>query len=91
MTPSVTSNETQPPTPNPSGVPRGAWGVKPPREIPKDLQNRAKLNRIVKTAKNCWIWDANTPRRSEKRQIYLGSHLFYISNDKQIGCHRKKL
>ena len=38
-----------------SGVPsRGGWGFKPP-EIPKALQNRAKLNPIVKTVKNCWI------------------------------------
>jgi len=35
---------------------------------PKALQNRAKLNPIVKTVKNSWIWDANTPRCSEKRQ-----------------------
>ena len=27
----------------------------PPSEIPKALQNRAKLNPIVKTVKNCWI------------------------------------
>jgi len=27
----------------------------PPPEIPKSLQNRAKLNPIVKTVKNCWI------------------------------------
>ena len=26
-----------------------------PPEIPKTLQNRAKLNPIVKTVKNCWI------------------------------------
>jgi hypothetical protein len=32
---------------------RGAWGVQPPLEIPKALQNRAKLNPIVKTVKNC--------------------------------------
>jgi len=44
-------------------------GVQPPTpEIPKALQNRAKLNPIVKTVKNCWIWDANTPISSEKRQ-----------------------
>ena len=38
-----------------SGVPRGGvWGVQtPPPEIPKALQNRAKLNPIVKTVKNC--------------------------------------
>ena len=40
----------------------------PPKKIPKALQNRAKLNPIVKTAKNSWIYDANTPRCSEKRQ-----------------------
>jgi hypothetical protein len=28
---------------------------KPPTKIPKALQNRAKLNPIVKTVKNCWI------------------------------------
>ena len=38
-----------------SGVPRGGWGVHipPPPEILKALQNRAKLNPIVKTVKNC--------------------------------------
>ena len=37
-----------------SGVPRGGVGVfNPPPEIPKVLQNRAKLNPIVKTVKNC--------------------------------------
>jgi len=33
-----------------SGVPRGVWGVQtplPPSEMPKALQNRAKLNLIV--------------------------------------------
>jgi len=30
-------------------------GFKPPTEIPKTLQNRAKLNPIVKTVKICWI------------------------------------
>ena len=37
-----------------SGVPGGIWTAPPP-EIPKALQNRAKLNPIVKTVKNCWI------------------------------------
>jgi len=41
----------------PSGVARGRgfWGVQTPSppEIPKILQNRAKLNPIVKTDKNC--------------------------------------
>jgi len=36
----------------PSGVPRGVWGVQIP-EIPKAVQNVAKLNPIVKTVKNC--------------------------------------
>jgi len=35
-----------------SGVPRAFTH---PTEIPKALQNRAKLNPIVKTVKNCWI------------------------------------
>jgi hypothetical protein len=59
-----------------SGVPRGGRGVQPPPpspqillEIPKALQNRAKLNPIVKTVKNCWILDANTPRCSEKKAV----------------------
>ena len=41
-----------------SGVWRvGGFGVfkPPPTEIPKALQNRAKLNPTVKTVKNCWI------------------------------------
>ena len=39
-----------------SGVPKGGLGVSnPPPQIPKALQNRAKLNPIVKTVKNCWI------------------------------------
>jgi len=33
----------------------GVWGVQPPPEIPKTLQNRAKLNPTVKTVKNYWI------------------------------------
>ena len=68
------------------GVPRGRGGFEPPSEIPKALQTRAKLNPIMKTVKNCWIQDANTPRCSEKRQknskTTVGSQLFYISNDK---------
>ena len=47
----------------------GVWGVEPPPEIPKALQNRAKLNPIVKTVKNSWISDANTPRCSEKKAV----------------------
>ena len=33
----------------------GGLGVQPPPQIPKALQNHAKLNPIVKTVKNCWI------------------------------------
>jgi len=33
----------------------GGGGSTPPPEIPKALKNRAKLNPIVKTVKNCWI------------------------------------
>jgi len=33
----------------------GLGGSNPPPEIPKALQNRAKLNLTVKTVKNCWI------------------------------------
>jgi len=42
---------------NISGVPReGVTGsTPPPLEITKAFQNRAKLNPIVKTVKNCWI------------------------------------
>jgi len=51
------------------GAPGGGWVVSPPPppEISKALQNRAKLNPIVKTVKNCWTWDANTPRCSGKK------------------------
>ena len=34
------------------GVPRRVGGVQTPPEIPNALQNRAKLNPIVKTVKN---------------------------------------
>jgi len=37
-----------------SGVLRGV--VQTPLEIPKALQNCAKLNPIVETVKNCWIY-----------------------------------
>jgi len=32
---------------------RGVWDVQTPPEIPKALQNHAKINLIVKTVKNC--------------------------------------
>ena len=40
-----------------------------PHEIPKALQNRAKLNPIVKTVKNCWILVRQHPKMfGEKKQ-----------------------
>ena len=55
-----------------SGVPRGGGGglgcSTPPSKFRRPSKNGAKLNPIVKTAKNCWIYDANTARCSEKRQ-----------------------
>ena len=49
------------------GVPRmgGIWGVYPPPEIPKALQNRAKLNPIVKTVK---IAEFRTPTPQDVRK-----------------------
>jgi len=47
---------------------QGVWGVQTPPEIPKALQNHAKLNPIVKSVKKYGIEDANTPRYLEKRQ-----------------------
>ena len=46
----------------------GGLGCSNPPKILKALQNRTKHNSIVKTVKNCWIYDANTPRCSKKRQ-----------------------
>ena len=46
----------------------GGLGGSNPSKIPKAFQNPVELNPIVKAVKNCWIYDANTPRRSEKRQ-----------------------
>ena len=50
-----------------SGVPRGGWGVQrpPPPEIPKALQNRAKLNLIVKTVENS---EFRTPTPQDVRE-----------------------
>ena len=60
-----------------------------PLEIPKALQNRAKLNPIAKTVKKIAKFSTPTPQGvREKRQwnskITAGSQLFYISNDKYI-------
>ena len=50
---------------------RGGFGCSnlPLPEISKALQNHAKLNPIVKTVKNCWSYDANTPRCLEKETV----------------------
>ena len=48
----------------------GGWGVQthPPkfRRASKIVPNST---RFFKTVKNCWIWDANTPRYSEKKAV----------------------
>ena len=52
-----------------SGVPRGDLGFQPPPpEIPKGLQNRTKLNPIVKTVKNCWKFRTSTPQGVRKKR-----------------------
>ena len=62
-----------------SGVPRGGFGgFKSLPEIPKALQNRPKLNPIVKNVKNFWIWDANNPRCLEKGSKILKLPKFAI-------------
>jgi len=67
-----------------SGVPRRG-GFNNPPEIPKALQNRAKLNPTVKTVK---IAEFMTPtpqdvrKKGSKILNYLGSQLFYFSNNK---------
>ena len=55
-----------------SGVARGGGFNSPPpkkKKIPKALQNRAKLNPIVKTVKNCWILDAQHPKMFGKKAV----------------------
>ena len=62
----------------------GVYGVQPPPpEIPKALQNRAKLNTIVKSVKNEFRTPTPQDVRKQGSKIlnYLGSQLFYISND----------
>jgi len=56
----------------------GLGGSTPSPEIPKVLQNRAKLYPIVKTVKNCWIYEANTPRCSEKGSKILKLPTFAV-------------
>ena len=73
-----------------SGIPKGG-GVgefkrPPPPEIPKVLQNRTKLNPIVKTVKIA-EFRTPTPQDYRKKRQYnskttVGSQLSYISNDK---------
>jgi len=69
-----------------SGVPReGVCGVQTPPEIPKALQNRDKLNPIVKTVAE---FRKPTPQDVQKKGSKIlklppvGSQLFYISNNK---------
>ena len=50
-----------------SGVPRGFWGVSKPPEIPKALQNRAKLNPIVETVKKNSEFRTPTPQDARKK------------------------
>ena len=46
----------------------GVWGVQtPPPEIPKALQNRAKLNPIVKTVKQVAEYRMPTPQDVRKK------------------------
>jgi len=69
------------------GVWGGVWGVNPPPpEIPKALQNHAKLNPTVKTVK---IAEFRTPtpqnvrkKGSKISKTTAGSKLFYTSSDK---------
>jgi len=56
-----------------SGVPvgGGAWGSNspPPPEIPKALQNRAKLNPIVKTVKKLLNLGRQHPKMFRKNAV----------------------
>jgi len=54
----------------PAAYQGGLVGFKPPppRNSEGPPQNRAKINPIVKTVKNCWIWEAKNPRCSERGQ-----------------------
>jgi len=51
----------------------GVWGVQtsPPTEIPKSLQNRAKLNPIVKTVKKWLNLGRQHPRMFGKKAVKL--------------------
>ena len=60
---------------------RGGWGLQPP-EIPKALQNHAKLNPIVKLLKSA-EFRAPLPQDVQKKgSKILKQPRFYISNDK---------
>ena len=53
-----------------SGVPRGGSGVQtPPPEIPKTLQNRAKLNPTVKTVKKMLNLGRQHPKMFGKKAV----------------------
>ena len=65
----------------------GRFGVfKPPPEIPKALHNRAKLNPICENCYKLLNLGRQHPKMFRKKAVkfqnYLGSQLFYISNDK---------
>ena len=47
----------------------GVWGVQPPPEIPKALQNRAKLNPIVKTVKKLLNLGRQHPKMFGKKAV----------------------
>ena len=46
----------------------GGWGFNPPPKIPKALQNRAKLNPIVKTVKKITEFRTPTPQDVRKKR-----------------------
>ena len=77
-----------------SGIPRGVvWGVQTLSEIPKALQNRAKLNPIWKLLKIA-EFRMPTPKDVQgKRQLNskttAGLQLFYINNE--ISCTKLQL
>ena len=47
----------------------GVWGFQPPSEIPKALQNRVKLNPIVKTVKKLLNLGHQYPKVFGKKAI----------------------
>ena len=55
--------------PENSGVPRGVWGFNLPPKIPKALQNRAKINPIVKTVKKLLNLERQDPKMFGKNAV----------------------